>query len=796
MMPQPQSKTPWTNRRVADWCAVALFAVLLLLFYRHFLMGNCYIWDDTLEEFYPGVNYFAKSIRAGRFPLWFPGVRDGLPFYSDIQMAVFYPPQWLLALFVSKGRLPYLVYQWYIVFHYLLGGVFMYAYLRQLKLSPVGALCGAITFGFSGFMSLRIVNFVMVQVYVWLPLQLLCIDKLCSSRSRWAWSGLIGSLLLSLLAGHPQTTLYCWYLVIAYWLFRCYLTSMGRSEGGTRLARLRTRAQIARIVGTFALVLGLSAAMLLPVAENWWRTARPHQSFATLADGSLPRRELLTLFVPNFYGTSSASQKPPCPFWGYDKSSPTVVKANTPDGLRGFWQYWEFGDYAGLVFLLMFLLALFNWRQVTDKRTVGFFLVVWFGGMWFALGRFGGLFNILYHALPGVSLFRGPSKMACVAVFAAAVVTGSLTDLVWNDGRKLRLWPASLLVAAYAGLLTGLYFGGRGLLASELRQPGNMAWSRHETLWALALTALLVPSVFCLARCSGRWTRAIGLCALLAISMADFHHAYGTFHCSPTNPDDYFSQADWPVPQLRQHRKELGFFRFGQVSADGLCEELVTHRNLAYFCDLLEVPEGYTSFYLDAIARFQATTNLPARLGIQNVKLLALEERSADGRYALRFPVNTNALPRARFFTNIRQYESRDALLTALEGGELDWHKETAVWGGAAREINELVRPATMMGTDDEIRFVSKTPEAYSITYHVAQPGVVFISQAFYPGWVADGGRFKMVEVFGAFQGIVIPQPGHGEIAVRFSPPLLKVGLLVSLFSGMIAISMVVFRHV
>ena len=125
--------------------------------------------------------------------------------------------------------------------------------------------------------------------------------------------------------------------------------------------------------------------------------------------------------------------------------------------------------------------------------------------------------------------------------------------------------------------------------------------------------------------------------------------------------------------------------------------------------------------------------------------------------------MNTNALPRAKFFTNIRQYETRDALLTALERGELDWRKETAVWGLAARDINELVRPTASMGTNDEIRFVSKTPEAYSITYNVARPGVVFISQSFYPGWVADGGRFRIVEVFGAFQGIVIPQPGHGE---------------------------------
>ena len=95
------------------------------------------MWDDTLTEFYPGANYFAKSIHAGRFPLWFPGVRDGIPFYSDPQMAVFYLPQWLLIPFAHDGWLSFVVYQRYIVLHYFMGSVFMYAFLRQLKLSPL-----------------------------------------------------------------------------------------------------------------------------------------------------------------------------------------------------------------------------------------------------------------------------------------------------------------------------------------------------------------------------------------------------------------------------------------------------------------------------------------------------------------------------------------------------------------------------------------------------------------------------------------------------------------------------------
>lgn len=276
-------------RRLApDVGAVAILAVFLGFFYWGFLNGRCFIWDDTLTEYYPGVSYFAKSLHAGRFPLWFPGVRDGSPFYSDLQIAVFYPVQWLLIPFVHNGRLPFLVYQRYIVLHYLLGGLFMYAFLRQVKLSPMAALTGAVVFCFSGFAALRIVSFVMVQAYVWLPLQLLCVDWVTGTRSRWAWLGLVGAMLVSLLAGSPQLTLYDWYLVLAYWLYRCYRVRREESVSAQAAVRRVVGRDLRKIAATFALVFGLSGVMAIPGIENWWHTGRPSSSLKGLSDSSLP----------------------------------------------------------------------------------------------------------------------------------------------------------------------------------------------------------------------------------------------------------------------------------------------------------------------------------------------------------------------------------------------------------------------------------------------------------------------------------------------------------------------------
>src|SRR5580700_3123426 len=84
------------RRSSDDLWALTLLISVVLFFYWDFVAGRAYVWDDTLKEYYPGVNYFAKSIAAGRFPLWFPGVRDGSPVYTDTQIAVFYPFEWFL----------------------------------------------------------------------------------------------------------------------------------------------------------------------------------------------------------------------------------------------------------------------------------------------------------------------------------------------------------------------------------------------------------------------------------------------------------------------------------------------------------------------------------------------------------------------------------------------------------------------------------------------------------------------------------------------------------------------------
>jgi hypothetical protein len=774
----PDSRTLLGWRWNPDAVAIAVLALTLFLFYWGFWMGRSYISDDTMAEYYPGVNYFAKSIHAGRFPLWFPGVRDGLPFYSDPQVTVFYPPQWLLVPFVKDGRLPFLVYQRYIVLHYLLGGLFLYAFLKRVKFSSIAALAGALVFCFSSFASLRVSCFIMMQVYVWLPLQLLCVHRLTSGGGRWVWLGLVGSMALSLLAGHQQTTVYCWYLVIAYWLYRCYCLRSEQDVGWKRAIRQVTWKDVPKLVGTFVLVFGLSAVLVIPAIENWSYTGRPHQSFDVVADISLPYDQLLTLLVPNFFGETQFTNSPVA-FWGVDTHSPTFIRNSFGNGTPGYWQYWEFGAYAGQIFWLALLLILFNWRSLEDRRLVGFFLATWVVATWFMLGRYGGLFQALYYTLPGVSLFRIPARMAAIATFAAAILIAYAVNLLAHRARPLRCWPALFPVAACVCLALALLFGGEHL-STGLQRLDRLNWSRHETFFALAVAVICACAVIGAMRVHRRDLRLVCLYALLVATVADFYHAYGGIQRGGGSPDGFFPETNTFLSVVKDDREQYGRSRFGQISENRLHEEVAMFQNLPYFHDFLEAPEGYTSFYLDAIAGFQNITNEEAKLAIQNIKIAAI--RDAPNHYVL--AANKTSFPRAKFFSRVHRYDSIGALREALERDEIDWRNEVAVREFPVVDLSQGNRPSHDGGAIiDEVSFESITPESYAISYNLRGPGVIFVSQALYPGWVTDNEHIKLIEAFGAFQGIVIPEAGQGRVVVRFSPSILRKSLAISIFS-------------
>ena len=752
------------NFRWGHWLAAAGLVATVVAYYFDYLTGKAFIWEDMVGWYYPTVNYFCAAVADGRFPLWLPGLLNGVPLYTDFQVAMYYPFRWLLVLFQHDGVLPVVVYQRYIVLHILLGGLLMYGYLKSHWLGPLACWAGSVVFCLSGFAVLHIIHFPMLKVYAWLPLQLWLVNKAVATRRAKYYAGLTAVIFLSLCAGFPQSTLYNSYLVIAYWLYNRYrvlpsgtprtLTIIGRDLAGESW----------RIAGVFGTVLLLGAILILPTFEHWQLSTRQAMGFTGAAGQSLPLRNLIQVAVPNFFGTSNCTTADDN-FWGQEQVTTRTATARA-------WYYWEFGVYAGQLSLLALLVVGCNWRawRTSPAR---FFAVCWVVALWFMLGRYGGLFNVLYHWLPGVAMFRSPARMAGVADCCAAILVACLVDAVTGPMR-LRIGRAAIVGVGLYALVGGGLLVCCTLVYPELNAAALAAFAKTQVWTAGLLFVGLAVSLWSLRHQSRLW-RWTGGCVLVVLLCFDLYQAYGFFYQGEVSPAAYYKINHWLVEKYQDLVRRTGPTRFAQLE-DGRFGQFVMDRVVPLVERNFETPQGAFDLPLQKTMRFRQLTNTTAMLDLQNVGL-AVHRTARTG--AVRGEERVSCLPRVVFYAAARPYDSDAAILRDLDTGALDYRRIVAV---SAEEFSTAL-PAPVTGAVSDVELIQHSPEYYQIRYHARTPGIIFVSESYYPGWEVrneTGHRFQLVHAFVAFKGIVIPKAGSGTLDVRFRPKSFFLGAVIT----------------
>src|SRR6266567_610194 len=108
--------------------------------YKNFLI------TDPVRQQYPWRFLAIEQEKAGKLPLWNPYNLSGTPLLANFQSAPFYPLNILFFVFPFSFSWSLLVF-----LEPLLAGVFLYCYLRRMRLSSPASLFGGISFAFSGF---------------------------------------------------------------------------------------------------------------------------------------------------------------------------------------------------------------------------------------------------------------------------------------------------------------------------------------------------------------------------------------------------------------------------------------------------------------------------------------------------------------------------------------------------------------------------------------------------------------------------------------------------------------------
>ncbi len=342
------------------------------------------LWD-SVAQFYPWRLLAARAWRSGEMALWNPHQFCGYPFVANGQSALFYPPNWLLALVDVRWGMGLLL-----ALHFAAAAVLTFLFCRRIGLDHLPACLSAVAFTFGGFMVTWCELPTLVNALTWLPGALLGI-ALVFEGDRRGVPVLAAAIALALLAGHFQISAYVCLAALLYAACRALWEAVNR-----RPARLPA------LLLAFSLGGLLSGAQVLPtleLGENSSRgSRRPTEAGLQfhLARVIQPE-EAVILLRPDAYGNPS-------------RGDHILVRYGLP--------YAEHCGFVGIVTVVLALGGLFFART----RHYAFFMVLAAATLSVAMG--GPLARAMYWGIPGLALAGSFTRVLSVYTFALAVAAG------------------------------------------------------------------------------------------------------------------------------------------------------------------------------------------------------------------------------------------------------------------------------------------------------------------------------------------------------------------------------------
>lgn len=251
------------------------------------------ILSDSISVFYPIKTLAFDLIKEGQFPFWNQGMFGGYPLFANFQMGLLFPS--VLFYFIFSNPVAWSLQ---VILQPLLSMVFMYLFLRHLRLNKIPSVFGAISYGFGGFSMIWLEWNTLAATSSFLPLLLLLEDKFISSKEK-RWLILFSvSLGFQILAGYPQVVMFTVVSIFLWFLVKF------------------TCAKDALLLALFGLLgIGLTAIVLLPGFEQFFISQRKIEP-VTASFLYLPWQNFITFFSPDFFGSDSTRN-----FWGQGENT-------------------------------------------------------------------------------------------------------------------------------------------------------------------------------------------------------------------------------------------------------------------------------------------------------------------------------------------------------------------------------------------------------------------------------------------------------------------------------------------
>ena len=744
---------------------ILLISSLLIFFGKIILSGEPLFGSDFVLWFYPWKRSIYDYVWSHwALPFWNPYVFSGTPLVANIQASMFYPLGFLFYLIPTKYA-----YGYTIIFHCMLGAIFMYVFVRSLSINRAGSFLAAVIFSYNGFFAAHMYagHLTFVQNYIWIPLIFFYLYKFLNA-SDFRYAVLSGLFLgIQVLGGFPQIA---FYTILA-------LILLGAYHIGTRLKH-GERNNIFRLSGGMFIIVflgfALAAVQLLPTGEFTRLSTRSGgvtYEFAT--SDSLDPVNFMTFVIPNLFGNPANNS-----YW---KSTE-------------YWQFWELCAYAGIGPLL---LLGFIKRQDQTRHVRLFFILLLLLSLFLSLGRYNPLYRFIYH-LPGFSHFRIPAQIIYLYVFSLSILAGvGLTGL-----NQLESYPSPYKIMASVCFLFFVV-----LIAAFFLWPFHFFYYLFKITQPSGLTPDIMPrfqetmqvSIFTGAGLFAlvaalihlRRKRLLGpisfIVSLLLVITVDLWS---------------FSNPMVKTTNLGLSQKKVELLKF--IDSDPEIYRVVTMGNLFRPNESLlyryQNIQGYDPLILERyLAYLNKSQNLPecseavnisyiTRLNNSLIRILNMKYGVRDDGHVLKLQ---DFMPRA-FMVRKAIAVPSEKVLDFMMSDDFNPAKMVVV----EPQYRRFILP-----DDNEENFEGSClithydNEAIRIKASANQACYLVLSEIYYPGWEATVDGKKMPILRGNYLFRVVPlDRGTHEVQLNFVSWPFRIGAIVSVFTLVCSLLFIVWR--
>jgi len=753
-----------------------LLFLSLIFFYKLLLRPQ--------EMIYPGgdiraVYSFWRSFLVDSFfkfhslPLWNPYAFSGMPFMGDPEAGFFYP--FTLVFYIIPVNL---AFGYLFIVDFFLIGLFTFLFSRLIKLSRFSSLVSATCMMLGGTFSLFVYegHLFVADTIIWFVAILFCFELALSKKKPLL--GLLSALpiSLSLFSGHIQPLIFSLLATGIYILLRILFEKNLRKDFKTIVAYLS--------IPLISLIIGilLSSVTVLPSIELAKYSIRQNGlSFKFASDFSLPPIQLISFFLPHFFGSPVNST-----YWG---------KGN----------FWSLCGYMGIIPIILAGFGIF----LSKKKLALIFFVLGIFALLFSFGSYGPLFPLFYKFFPGFNNFRVPARFLFVYGFSFSILAGYGINYIFRSKKQTKLFAkkSGKIILSYGTIVFifafYMYFNTNGLSLFEkiILKNSYAQGIDHKIIYYLINTDVFYLSFFLISFGSILYlfskkiiSNNLSKILIFVIIIADLL-IFGTAFYTTKNPRDVFKYSNEIAFIKNDPSKFRVFDLSGQKitflnsqkleSATGINPVfLKDYQNFLWLAgDHLENPyENFFDFYNIKNTLVLKLLNIKYVISKNHLSVSGLSQIYHNEFFVYKVD---DSLPRAYVVPYARRLSNQKDVLTFINNKAFSPKEEVII-------TDIIPFKKTSLTTFEKATITKYEPNKIVVYTKIPDVGYLVLSEIWYPGWNAyDNGKEVNILKGNGIIRVVPIEKGQHIITFIYSPDLFKIGAIISSFSFIIFIGII-----